>query len=262
MISDSSAISVRHDLMYYCCGLTDKGILGHNEDAFLINKNVLNDGSISLNIEKPFIAAVSDGVGGENAGEVASQYCLKQLSKIKFSKNAALEKKIMQIHHKLLNLGKSSSETKNMQATLCGLAIDENGKLCSINVGDSRLYRFRNGIIKQLSKDQSLVQMLYDEGSITYEEKKNHLHKNIIFPAMGNNSSPPKPEIKFLEDTVEYGDIYLLCTDGLSDNLVNGEFEEILGLPISLPRRLQKLIEKALEKGSHDNITAVAICRY
>lgn len=247
--------------MYYCYGLTDKGIHGHNEDAFLINKNISNSGSISLKIKKPLVAAVSDGVGGENAGEVASMYCLKQLSKIKFSKSTDLEKKIIQIHHKLLNLSKSDTSMKNMQATLCVLTIDENGMLCNINVGDSRLYRFRNGIIKQLSKDQSLVQMLYDEGSITYEEKKNHIHRNIIFPAMGNDSSPPNPDIRFLKDKIEYGDIYLLCTDGLSDNLLSGEFEEILSLPMSLPKRLQKLIEKALEKGSLDNITVLAVCR-
>ena len=73
-----------------------------------------------------------------------------------------------------------------MQATLCGIAIDENNNITTFNVGDSRLYRFRQGKLRQISKDQSLVQLLYEEGTITMEERKTHVHRNIIFPVFGN----------------------------------------------------------------------------
>ncbi|NLP25895.1 MAG: serine/threonine-protein phosphatase [Clostridiales bacterium] len=246
--------------MYYCCGITTKGVMPHNEDALLINKTVINDGTIETTLSAPFMAAVSDGVSSELSGEIASKLCMKFLCNLKVSHKMNLQNSIMKIHERLKKYGATKNNASNMQATLCAFAIDDKNKIHTVNVGDSRLYRYKNSSLDQLSKDQSLVQMLFEEGAITAEERKTHVHKNIIFPVMGNKDSKPKVDIKYLDMEIEHGDLFILCTDGLTDYLSNSEIEEMLSLPLNLNKRLSKLVHTALAKGSTDNITIVAVC--
>ena len=248
--------------MYYCCGITDKGIMDHNEDAYMIGNSVHTDGSMNCMLDAPFMAAVSDGVSGESFGELASRKCLEFLSHVNFNSGVDLKKTVMSVHRHLHDFGIMDSKTKNMQATLCAIAIDERENIYTINVGDSRMYRYRKGDIKQISRDQSLVQLLYEEGSITAAEKRTHVHKNIIFPVMGNVSAEPDPDIHDLHEIMQYGDVILICSDGLSDYVTPTEMEDILALPSSLPKRLEKLVKFALDSGSRDNVTVVALCCY
>ena len=248
--------------MYYCCGITDKGVMKHNEDAYMISDRVLTEGNIDVMLSPPFLAAVSDGVSGERYGEIASRKCLEFLSRIQFDSGTDLKKSVMNVHRDLYDYGIQDNKTKNMQATLCAIAIDENDNLYTVNVGDSRMYRYRRGDIKQISRDQSLVQLLYEEGTITADEKKTHVHKNIIFHVMGNVSAEPKPDVKNLHEIMKYGDLILICSDGLSDYVSSTEMEDILDLPARLPKRLEKLVKLAIENGSQDNITIVALCCY
>lgn len=245
--------------MYYCCGITEKGNMTHNEDAMLIGQSITDSGASEQTIKEPFIAAVSDGVSGEVSGEIASRMCLEMVRDIKYSKRVRLDKKLIDIHKRLARFGDEHKETRNMQATLCGIAVDESNGINIINVGDSRLYRFRGGRLRQISRDHSLVQLLYEEGTITREERRTHIHRNVIFPVLGNIKSEPRIDIVPIEGGMEYGDILLLCTDGLSDYLSQIGIEEILELPKSLPVRLRMLVDKALEKGCDDNITVIAV---
>jgi protein phosphatase len=216
-------------------------------------------GTLELMLESPFIAAVSDGVSGELSGELASRRCLEMLREVKYSSEVNLHEKILEIHKMLAECGSESSETLNMQATLCGFAVDENDNMSIINVGDSRLYRYRGGKLRQMSRDQSLVQLLYEEGRITDNERRTHVHRNIIFPVMGNVNSVPKIDIIPVEGGMQYGDVLLLCTDGISDYVSRICIEEILELPMSMPKRMKRLSDMAIENGSKDNITAVAV---
>lgn len=245
--------------MYYCCGITEKGVMPHNEDAMLIGKNVTDSGVSDQMLDAPFIVAVSDGVSGELSGELASRMCLEHLRDVKYNRKTRLKQKILEIHHKLADYSTENRDMHNMQATLCGIAVDEQNNIHTINVGDSRLYRYRGGRLRQISRDQSLVQLLYEEGSITKEERRTHVHRNIIFPVLGNLSSEPEIEVLSLEDGIKYGDILLLCTDGLSDYLSPLDIQEVLELPKSLPQRLEMLVKKALDKKCEDNITIIAV---
>ncbi|MBE6851199.1 MAG: serine/threonine-protein phosphatase [Ruminococcus sp.] len=247
--------------MYYCCAITDKGIRPNNEDALLIHKTVLTDGFTECLVSAPFLAAVADGVSGEQCGELASSMCLELLKDVQYSSKMDLRDKLLEIHEKLTKYSAQSEETANMQTTLCGIAVDEYEGLHTINVGDSRLYRYRSGCLSQLSRDQSLVQLLFEEGTITKEEKQNHKHRNIIFPVLGNLSSTPDFDIRSTDECVQYGDLLLLCSDGLSDYVSSNEMEEILALPKPLIRRLRLLTDLALENGSQDNITIIALMR-
>ena len=244
--------------MFYCCGITDKGVMPHNEDALLIGADIFTEGSGEQKLRAPFIAAVSDGVSGELSGELASKMCLENISMLSYNSSSDLRAELTSIHRALAEYSSSQPEIRNMQATLCGVAIDESGNILSFNVGDSRLYRFRGGRIKQLTKDQSFVQLLYEEGTITLEQRRTHVHRNIIFPAFGNINAEPKIDILPI-GKMEYGDVLILCTDGLSDYVSPLDIEEIMELPKSLPKRLELLRDKALAKGGEDNVTAAAI---
>lgn len=243
--------------MYYCCGITDKGVMSHNEDAFLIGKIVADKGVSEQKIKAPFIVAVSDGVSGEKSGEFASRMCLEYVRDVDFSGN--ISKSLIEVHNTIAEYSMNNPDLHNMQATLCGLFFNENGSVTAFNAGDSRLYRFRGGHINQISRDQSLVQLMYEEGSITPEQRKSHVRRNIIFPVFGNVDTAPKIDLIPIEDGMQYGDILLLCTDGLSDYVSALEMEEILEMPISLHKRLSLLVRKALENNSTDNITIIAI---
>lgn len=246
--------------MYYCCGMTDTGkVSDHNEDSFLINKLVLSHASLESNLRPPFIVAVADGVGGEASGEIASHLCLEQLASVRFSKPADLKKKITTIHKNLKRYGISHDHSVNMQTTLCALAVDEKRNAYIINVGDSRLYRFRGDTITQLSTDQSLVQMLYEQGKITREEKRFHAQRNIIFPVIGNLSDEPNIDITEIEGGIKAGDLIIICSDGVSDYLSSNEFETILSRPVKLPKRLSGLIDTAMKNGSPDNLTVLGL---
>lgn len=243
--------------MYYCCGITDKGVMSHNEDAFIIGKTVVDNGVSEQKIEAPFIAAVSDGVSGEKSGEFASRMCLEYVSNIDFSGN--ISDSLIEVHNTIAEYSINNPDLRNMQATLCGLFFNKNGSITAFNAGDSRLYRFRGGHINQISRDQSLVQLMYEEGSITPEQRKTHVRRNIIFPVFGNVDTLPQIDLIPIEDGMQYGDILLLCTDGLSDYVSALEMEEILEMPISLHKRLSLLVRKALANNSTDNITIIAI---
>ncbi len=247
--------------MFYCCALTDRGVRPHNEDAFMIHKTVLTEGMTETEVSEPFLAAVCDGVSGEQSGELASFMCLSLLKEVEFSSQIDMAEKLKEIHFALAAYGQQHSENLNMQTTLCGIGIDESHHLHTINVGDSRLYRYRKGCLTQLSRDQSLVQVLFEEGTITKEEKQHHVHRNIIFPVLGNLSNVPQFDIQTSTETIEYGDVLLLCSDGLSDYVDTTDIEETLALPKPLVRRLRILTDLALEHQCTDNITILAVMR-
>lgn len=245
--------------MYYCCGITDAGtVRDHNEDAFLINKIVMNSAMLESELHTPFVTAVADGVGGETSGEIASRLALDLLCALKPSESTDYEKKVLDIHYALRKSGVENNNI-NMQTTLCALAVDKNDTASIINVGDSKLFRYRGGSIKQLSRDQSLVQMLYEQGEITADEKRTHKHRNVIFPVLGNIVEDPKVEVTTIEGGIQPGDLILICSDGLADYITKGDFEETLAQPIKLPKRLKTLVELAKNGGSTDNITVIGI---
>ena len=245
--------------MYYCCGITEKGIMPHNEDALLIGKHVMTAGMLEQRMKPPFAVAVSDGVSGENAGELASAMCLEYVKDIEDYRKSQLHASLMEIHEKLAEYSRNDADSRNMQTTLCGIAVDENEKVTLFNVGDSRLYRYRDGDLRQLSRDQSLVQLLYEEGTITNEERKTHVHRNIIFPALGNIKDTPRIDIEEITGGFEYGDVLLICSDGLSDTLSTIDIQEVMDCPKSLLKRLEILVDMALERGCNDNISAAAV---
>jgi protein phosphatase len=209
-------------------------------------------------MKPPFYAAVADGVSGETSGDVASKTALEVLSVNKPHARTDYEGTALSVHRYLKMIG-SQKDLRNMQTTLCACAFlpgKASGYL--INIGDSRAYLYRGGSLKQLSKDQSLAQLLFDTGQLSKEQKAAFAHKNVILPALGNLAEDPVPDIQKLPLLLT-GDIILLCTDGLSDFVPADAIEYILSLPERLQGRVKKLCDRALMSGCKDNITVMVI---
>jgi PPM family protein phosphatase len=258
------------------CGKSDIGRQrDRNEDAFLIGGIVENKSEVYLEIpsESSFITncgllvAVADGMGGHNAGEVASSLALSQLS-AQFMSSArgsvrvediktALRNSILSAHTSLLEAGLKYPTYSGMGTTLVGVCFTMD-RFYAYHAGDSRLYRLRHGVLRQLSKDHSLVQSLVDIGKLAAEETYNHPQKHVIINSLGGGSDKCDPEIVDSYKVFD-GDIFLICSDGLSDMLD----EDVMGSIISTERTLREalilLIDAANGRGGPDNITAVLI---
>lgn len=245
---------------YYCYAICRKGTPNTNEDCVAVGKQIIRNADIDINAKGSFFIAVADGVSNSSDGAYASKMCLQLLTKSKRG-NKDLAKKAIDIHKKLLKYGQTHKEYCDMQTTLCALLVEKCGGLRYVNVGDSRLYRFKNNELKQISKDQSFVEMLYDKGKISQEQKHIHSSKNLVLSAMGTVSKQPEPEVSEISESFDIGDIYLLCSDGLSDYVLDADIEAMLMQPIPLAQRLQRLYDMAIENGSGDNISIAAISK-
>ena len=250
--------------MFEIYGFTHVGMLReHNEDAFLVPAFVGSTGSHRIaEIEGNLLLAVADGVGGLAAGEIASSLALKELSQIDPTLDSdALKEAIQVIDQKISDYGSTHPESKGLGCTLTGITVVEN-KVRTFNVGDSRVYRYRDGILRQYTHDQSLVQSLFDAGEISREECFTHPQKNMILQSLGGVRQKGivlEGVIEELRGSFEPGDLFLLCSDGLSDLVSDDAMETILEQASSLSQAINFLVKQANDNGGTDNITAVGI---
>lgn len=235
-------------------GLTDKGLKRtNNEDSFVISK-------------KWKYIILADGMGGHLGGEVASSTITRQLSKfiensfpaVIYDPDAMLKiaSEIDEINKSILKQGSENTGLKGMGATLSFLLVLEN-KVGYINVGDSRIYQVRDDKIQQLSEDDSVVNDLFRNGMISSSERRLHPLKNIITKAIGTDAGlSVKPQYAdFLKN-----DLFILCSDGLSDMIEDDEILETVLKHRNTGRICKELINKANKYGGRDNITVV-VCK-
>lgn len=250
-------------MRYYLCGVSVTGnYRNKNEDCFLINHTVINNGFFDSEVNSPFITAVCDGVACEKSGEVAAKIASETLGNIEFSSRTDMFSEVINIHNKIGAYGEISPlKTRNMQTTMCCLTVDENDNACCVNVGDSRMYRYCDGNFFQISTDQTLVQLLHSQGKITHEQAKNHSQKHIIFPVLGNVKHDPSIQIKPLKMKISGDDTVIICSDGFSDYVCEEEMKIGMSLSLPLKEKISTLVELAQERGSTDNITIVAVKR-
>ncbi len=215
------------------------------------------------------VLAVSDGMGGALAGEVASQMAVETVSK-KFldddpertiapqnfsdSLIGTLYEATLYSNHLIHQQGRSDPQYQGMGATFTGIGIT-NEAVDLIQVGDSRAYLVRNGNIYQITKDQSLVQQLIDANQISAEEAEHHALKNVILQALGAQSEIFPVAARL---TPNHDDILLLCSDGLSNKVSGVEMQKIVLDHLGhLEMACAELVKKANENGGEDNITVI-----
>lgn len=212
---------------------------------------------------------VADGMGGANAGSVASslavdyvkKYIKENFNNIDYERESIedlIRKAMFDANNFVYNESKKNMEYAGMGTTLI-TAIAYKNKIFIGHIGDSRLYRIRKNIIRQLTKDQSYVQALVDNGSITKEEAQNHPQKNVLLKVLGceKNVEPDIITKGFLKD-----DIILICTDGLT-NMVDTEdiYNMIVSDKDNVKLICEKLVNEAIENGGYDNISVVLISK-
>lgn len=228
----------------------------NNEDMILVGSSFIRNDSFNTNIEltleKRTILAVADGMGGHNSGEVASSDALHNLqfffNDIPSGLSAGEFNEMMVVWLESINniidsKGRVDDRYKGMGTTLVGIAY-YGGNFFSMNCGDSRLYRLRNGSLKQLTTDHSLNNML---GSTK--------HCSIITNCIGGGNKNSYMDIVRMTDDVQPSDIYLLCSDGLSDMLNDQQIEIML----KSGGDADALCQAAIEAGGFDNVSACVI---
>lgn len=206
------------------------------------------------------MAVVCDGMGGHQGGDVASTMAVSHLghsfSKTDFE-DPEIAKKWLNVQLKLeneviLETADRFSDLNGMGTTIVvAMAFAE--KILIGHLGDSRAYIYGNGQFKQITEDHSLVNELIKIGEITEQQARNHPQKNIITETLGV-SNGINPEFSLLE--VHAGDIFLLCTDGLTNSLTDPQIQQILATKnLTLKERCNRLINDANRLGGEDNIT-------
>jgi protein phosphatase len=232
-------------ITYY--GITDVGnVRTNNEDVFYISEDCR-------------YCLVADGMGGAAAGEVASRI-FADTAKAVFTGHdgfsdentiARVQTTFKLANDKILKHVGRHPQNKGMGCTAELLAFTQDSFIIG-HVGDSRTYRLRNNILKQLTKDHSLVQEQLDQGLITREEALRHAMRNVILRAVGVNDTVA---LDILKGRMLPGDLFLLCSDGLTDMVAESAMSALLETDASLKEKSDGLIQLAKHAGGKDNVT-------
>ncbi len=230
---------------------TDIGLRrSNNEDSFVVKPDL-------------GFAAVADGMGGPASGEVASRIFADTALEV-FSKDSGrseqelpeLVRYVFQLsNERILSAAQNDPRHQGMGCTAEVLAFYSDGYIAG-HVGDSRTYLLREDHLRQITKDHSVVQDQLDKGLLTPDKTRNHPLRHIILRAVGVSEDLA---VDIIRGKTMSGDIFLLCSDGLTDMLEDKSIREALLLPLDLDQKSDRLIGLAKAAGGNDNIT-VALC--
>lgn len=236
---------------------SEKGLIrSNNEDMILVRNKYVRDESYQTEIDGEicdrFVVAVADGMGGCNAGEVASQEVLSSLhffisdlpAKLDEGKfYEAISGWLKSVNTTMNVSGDENKDLEGMGTTLVGI-ICYDKRLYWVNCGDSRLYRFRDDTLKQLTTDHSFNEILGDT-----------THSNMLTNCIGAGCTTTYIDMIDFTDDIQEGDVYMLCSDGLSDMVENNNIERLM----SIKCNAAELCHAAVNAGGFDNVSACII---
>lgn len=239
---------------YEFCVRTDPGLAREN-----------NEDSVNFD-ELTRLAVLADGMGGYNAGEIASGMATtfikselgRWLTQAGRHANSREVRRAMEIcvdnaNRSIFNAANSNPQYSGMGTTLV-LGVFQDGRLMLGHIGDSRCYRLRGAEFAQITKDHSLLQEQMDAGLITAEQAATSTNKNLVTRALGVEDTVL---LEVNEHRVEVGDLYLMCSDGLSDMVSDEAIAAVLATEAPLEEKATKLIEAANAGGGRDNISVL-----
>jgi len=213
-----------------------------NEDAFVV---------------RPPLFAIADGMGGARAGEIASALAASALSEAdELHGGEELVRSLVQEGNRRVHERATvDPSTSGMGTTMTVALVEPNGDIVFGHVGDSRAYRFRDGQLEQLTDDHSLVAELVRRGELSERDAEVHPQRSVITRALGTD---PDVDVDAFTVRPEPGDLYLICSDGLSDMISSGAIQEVLRRNrADLDAAAHALVKAANRSGGDDNITAV-----
>jgi len=229
-------------------GLTDVGRLRErNEDSYILRPDI-------------GLFAVADGMGGHVAGEVASRAALDALAAsltIAHADEASVLTAIRTANLVVRERGDAEPEKAGMGTTLTALLFSADGAHAIIgHVGDSRVYRLRAGVLEQLTRDHTAVQEMVDAGQLTKKAAQRHPLSNMLFRSIGTKADVDVDRVTL---RVESGDLFLICSDGLTGMIDDDELPPILVQDKTLQQIGAELIDTANQRGGIDNVTVILI---
>jgi protein phosphatase len=241
---------------YKFCALTDTGrARSNNEDSVAVD-------------EAMRLAVLADGMGGYNAGEIASGMAtafiksemsrwLQEVGAVARSREVrrAMEICVDSANLSIFNAANSNAHYAGMGTTLVVGVFREDGLVLG-HIGDSRCYRWRAGLLAQITKDHSLLQEQMDAGLITPEQAEHSNIRNLVTRALGVEEMV---QLEVNEHAVEIGDVYLMCSDGLSDMMNDAAIAQLMLPDMTLEHKAQTLIDAANERGGKDNISVLMV---
>ncbi len=261
------------EIIFHVFGHTDVGrTREHNEDSFVIVDLDADDASPPDSVRtrrvgpRGALFMVADGLGGAAAGEIASELAVNTVQEelrerwVKAGGRSAddfasaIKAAAEAANGRIYSYAVEHPESRGLgtTATLAGLLGDT---LYLAQVGDSRAYLVRDGVARQITRDQSLMQRLVDAGELTQDEADRSERRNIILQALG-----PEPSVKIdlTHQRLSRGDVLVLCTDGLSGLVRAEEIAEVITQIPDLAAACRELVDRANEQGGTDNITVIA----
>jgi PPM family protein phosphatase len=234
---------------YAAAAVTDRG-----------RKRPSNEDAFGYSVEHG-VYLVCDGMGGAAAGEIASSLAVDEVMRILSGRDKShalateAEEAVSAANQAILDKARRSNKLTGMGTTLVALLV-EDSRAWMVNVGDSRGYRLRNSRLEQVTLDHSLVEEQVRMGRMDRAEAQRSPLRNVITRALGTQGSV-SPDIFELE-TVP-GDLFLLCSDGLTRELSDASLEGLLQIGAPLEELCRRLVAAANEAGGHDNITCLLI---
>jgi protein phosphatase len=233
-----------------CAAATDVGRVREvNEDSYLARPDL-------------GLWAVADGMGGHDAGDLASRTVVDELGTIDPPTSptallGALEERVIRANARLRRAARERSTRGMIGCTLAALVIFEDAYAC-VWSGDSRIYRIRLGAVEQVTRDHTEAQELVDRGTLTPDEARTWPRRNVVTRAIGVFD---RPELEMVQGRLEDGDLFVICTDGLTQHLRDDEIGGLASLR-PLERAVDEMIATTLARGATDNVTVVAVaCR-
>ena len=221
----------------------------------------INEDSFYLPEGNERFCAVADGMGGHNAGEVASALAVKVFAEHMRSSESVtaheMQSAVRAANAEVFMEAGRNASMSGMGTTFTALAF-ENGTAYIAHVGDSRAYLIRRGTIMRVTTDHTLVEEMVLKGKLTVREARVHPKRNIITRALGTGTHV---EIDLIQLEARPGDVFFLCSDGLSNHVDERQILKTAGSHEAWPDKLRELVGIALEDGGSDNITAMfAVC--
>lgn len=219
----------------------------HNEDSY-------------LSLPSAGVWVVADGMGGHQAGDVASGIITEEIESVGVpvsaqDQRARVSERLDRAHHRILAHSAAMGHV-TVGATVVALLIHDAGFVC-MWAGDSRIYLMRGGRLSRLTIDHSEAQELLASGTITAEEARNWHRKNVITRAIGIHDGP---NYEIVTGSVREDDVFLLCSDGLTEHLRDEELAELLANErLDSHQMIGHLIQETLNRGARDNVTCIVV---
>jgi protein phosphatase len=218
--------------------LSDVGLVrGNNEDSVYAS---------------PRLLAVADGIGGQPSGELASDFVISTLRELDASGGTDMRAAMTSANRRIRDAAEADAGHDGMGTTLTAMLFTGEG-FTLMHIGDSRAYLLRDGVLTQLTKDDTYVQSLVDHGVLTREDARRHPQRSIVTRAVQGQDIEPA----MAQHQARPRDRYLLCSDGLSDYVTDDAIAAALGAYPDLGACAEALVKLALQAGAPDNVSVV-----